>query len=92
MDPQDFGFLDPDPQKYSQGENINQNCRKKLFTKPKPELIKKRKIIKTKWLTKLWDKNKRKKNNKFNKSFEIDLDQDPDGFFQIKWILSTNNN
>ena len=44
LDPLDFGFLDPYPQKYSQGENINQNCRKKLFTKPKSELFKKERL------------------------------------------------
>ena len=46
LDPLDFGFLDPCPQKYSQGVNINQNCRKKLFTKPKSELFKKERLLK----------------------------------------------
>ena len=49
MDPQDFGFLDPDPQKYARdprGKKSSKNCIKKLFYSPKSELMKKREIIK----------------------------------------------
>ena len=55
MDPQDFGFLDPDPQKYAdpririQGvKNHPKTAKKKTFLllKPKSELMKKREIIK----------------------------------------------
>ena len=52
LDPQDFGFLDPDPQKYVdprfriQGTKYQpKTAKKKLITKPKSELLKKREII-----------------------------------------------
>ena len=48
LDPQDFGLLDPDPQKYAdpqiriQGQNINKKLQKKiLISKSKSELLKK---------------------------------------------------
>ena len=51
MDPQDFGFLDQDPQKYAdprQGAKNQQKTAKKAFLllKLKSELMKKREIIK----------------------------------------------
>ena len=45
LDPQDFGFLDPDPD--PRGKISNKNCKKTfLLLKPKSELLKKREIIK----------------------------------------------
>ncbi len=44
LDPQDFGFLDPDPQKYAdpwiriKGVNINQKRQKKLFNIQNPNM------------------------------------------------------
>jgi len=54
LDPKDFGFLDPDPQKYAdpririQGVKYQPKTAKKTFLllKPKSELLKKREIIK----------------------------------------------
>ena len=52
-DPEDFGFLDPDPQKYAypririQGAKYQPNCKKNvLLSKPKSELLKKIESIK----------------------------------------------
>ena len=52
LDPQDFGFLDPDPQKYAdpririQGVKNNQKLKTKkcLLSKPKSELLKKARL------------------------------------------------
>ena len=48
LDPQDFGFLDPDPQKYAdpririQGAKYRpRTAKKNLLSKPKSELLKK---------------------------------------------------
>ena len=44
MDPQDFGFLDPDPQKYAdpririQGVKYQPKTAKKIFFTPKPQI------------------------------------------------------
>ena len=53
MDPQDFGFLDPDPQKYADPRIRSQRvkhrpktAKKNLLQKPKSERLKKREIIK----------------------------------------------
>jgi len=53
LDPQDFGFLDPDPEKYAdpriQGVKYQPKTAKKTFLllKPKSELLKKREIKKS---------------------------------------------
>jgi len=53
MDPQDFGFLDPDPKKIcrstdpdSRGKISTKNCKKKTFLlqEPKSELLKKERL------------------------------------------------
>jgi len=45
LDPQDFGFLDPNPD--PRGKISIKNCKKNfLLLKPKSELLKKREIIK----------------------------------------------
>jgi len=54
LDPQDFGFLDPNPQRYAdpllriKGVKYQPKTEKKTFLllKPKSELLKKREIIK----------------------------------------------
>ena len=64
-DPQDFGFLDPYPQKYYdplQGVKYQPKTAKKktfLHLKPKSELLKKNKnFLIFEWFIKLQDKNK----------------------------------
>ena len=51
LDPQDFGFLDPDPQKYAdpririQGAKYQpKTAKKNLLSKPKSELFKKERL------------------------------------------------
>ena len=53
MDPQDFGFLDPDPEKIfgstdpdpdPRGKISTKNCKKKLLSNPKSELIKNKRV------------------------------------------------
>ena len=93
MDPQDFGF--PDPQKYPnpRGKISIKNCKKKpyLLLKPKTELLIKRRDYKnfliSEWM-KFQDKNMRKKKfenyflfKRFSISYRNDLDPNPDPFF-----------
>ena len=74
LDPQDFGFLDPDPdqQKYGdpririQGAKYQQNpAKKNLLSKPKSKLLKKKQDYKnfliSEKFNKFYHKNKRKK-------------------------------
>ena len=55
LDPQDFSFLDPDPQKYSdpririRGAKYQQKTAKKITLKPQIWAIEKREIIKISW-------------------------------------------
>ena len=94
MDPQDFGFLDPDSQKYVDPririQGVKYQKKSVLLQNPKSELMKK-KIIKissflngsSSFRIKISEKNKTKNLkifllNKFSKPYRNDLDRDRD--------------
>ena len=67
LDPQDFGFLNPDPQKYADPRvKINQKLQKNFFT-PKPKSEPKNKKFENYFLFK-----------KISKSLRNGIDSDPD--------------
>ena len=117
LDPPDLGFLDPDPQKCAdpriqvQGVKYQPKTAEKNFFTPKTKICtfeKKRDYTNfpiSEWFIKVWDKNMRKKNKKFENYFLFKRFSKSDmtwiliQFFPVriqdpqphqnKWILST---
>ena len=91
----DFGFLDPDPQKYADPDprgKINQKLKKKNIYTLKTQIwtfVKKRdykNFLISEWFIKFYDKNKRKKlHKKINFFKSVNFTE-----MTFKWILSTD--